>query len=55
MLGVGEMLAVAFLQKEYVELAEEHSRTGVNYRLSQNHDFDVDKMGVAYLKKIRHP
>lgn len=51
MVGVGEMLAVAHLKGEYVKLAEEHSRGGINYRLAQDYKFDVDKMCIAYLRR----
>lgn len=52
---VGEMLAVAYLQDEYVHLAEEHSRAGVNYQLVQRHSFDVERMGVDYLRRYGIP
>lgn len=49
--SVGEMLAVAHLQGVYIELAGAHQRSGVNYRLAQNHRFDVEIMGVEYLRR----
>ena len=49
--GVGEMLAAGYLGETYVKLAEEHSRSGVNYRLAQDQKFDVEKMGLNYLKR----
>ncbi|MCB0354506.1 MAG: HDOD domain-containing protein [Bdellovibrionales bacterium] len=49
--SIGDMLAVAHFGATYVELADEHQRSGVNYRLVQNHKFDVDKMGVSYLRR----
>ncbi len=49
--SIGDMLAVYYLGKDYVDLAEEHSRSGVNYRLSSNHKFNVDDMCVAYLRR----
>ncbi len=48
---VGEMLAVAHLGETYVKLAEELSRSGIIYRLAQDHKFDVEKMGVTYLRR----
>ncbi|MBX7136567.1 MAG: HDOD domain-containing protein [Oligoflexia bacterium] len=48
---VGEMLAAIHLREVYVSLAEEHSRSGVNYRLAQDHKFDVEKMGLTYLRR----
>lgn len=49
------MLAVAHFQDEYVKLAEEHARSGVNYRLNQTMQFDVDKMGLTYLRRMGIP
>jgi len=49
--SVGEMLAVVYLKEEYVKLAEEHSRSGVNYRLAQDHKFEVERMGLNYLRR----
>lgn len=48
---VGEMLAVANFREKYVELAEELSRSGINYRLSQDYKFDVERMGITYLRR----
>ncbi|MBN8547747.1 MAG: HDOD domain-containing protein [Deltaproteobacteria bacterium] len=48
---VGEMLAVAHLGEAYVKIAEELSRSGIIYRLAQDHKFDVEKMGVTYLRR----
>lgn len=50
-LYVGEMLAVAHLGEAYVSIAEELSRSGIIYRLAQDHKFDVEKMGVTYLRR----
>ncbi len=52
---VGEMLAVAHFRETYVKLAEELSRSGVIYRLAQEHKFDVEKMGLAYLRRFGIP
>jgi len=49
--GVGEMLAVAHFKEKYVALANEHSRSSVNYKLSQASRFDVEKMCLSYLKR----
>lgn len=48
---IGEMLAVGFFQDKYVALAEELSRSGIIYRLSQDHKFDVERMGLLYLRR----
>ncbi|MBX7144886.1 MAG: HDOD domain-containing protein [Oligoflexia bacterium] len=48
---VGEMLAVLHLGETYTKLAEDLSRSGINYRLAQDHKFDVEKMGVTYLRR----
>jgi HD-like signal output (HDOD) protein len=48
---VGDMLAVYHFREEYVKLANEQSRSGVNYRLGQNMRFDVEHMGSSYLKR----
>jgi HD-like signal output (HDOD) protein len=47
----GEMLAVIHLGETYTKLAEELSRSGINYRLAQDHKFDVERMGVTYLRR----
>ncbi|MCB0309898.1 MAG: HDOD domain-containing protein [Bdellovibrionales bacterium] len=49
--SIGEMLAVLHLREEYVAIAEENSRSGTNYRLAQNHKFDVERMGLTYLRR----
>ncbi len=51
LLGVGEMLAVAHLKERYVELADDVSRTAIIYRLVQDYRFDIEKVGVNYLRK----
>lgn len=48
---IGEMLAVGFFQEKYVALADELSRSGIIYRLSQDHKFDVERMGLLYLRR----
>lgn len=48
---VGEMLAVAHFRERYVELAEELSRSGINYRLATDSKFDVERMGITYLRR----
>ncbi len=53
--SVGEMLAVTYLKEKYTELAEEHNRTAANYRLTKNFDFDVEKMGINYLRRYGIP
>jgi hypothetical protein len=49
------MLAVLHFGDEYVELAEDNSRSGINYQLATNFKFDVEKMGIKYLKKMGIP
>ena len=51
MFSIGDMLAVHHLQEAYVELAEDQSRTSVNYKLSSVHRFDVETMGLSYLRR----
>lgn len=51
LMNVGDMLAVAHFREEYVRLADEHSRSGVNFRLLQHKRFDVEKMGLTYLRR----
>ncbi len=51
LVGMGELLAVGFFQEKYVELAEELSRSGINYRLAQESKFDVERMGLLYLRR----
>jgi HD-like signal output (HDOD) protein len=51
MLYMGEMLAVAHFGERYVQLADQLSKSGLNYRLAQDYRFDVEKMGVSYLRK----
>lgn len=53
--NIGDMLAVMNFREEYTELAENSKRSGVNYKLSQNFKFDVDKMGVSYLRRSGIP
>ncbi|MEZ4753702.1 MAG: HDOD domain-containing protein [Bdellovibrionota bacterium] len=49
--NVGEMLAAQHFGEIYVELAEEHKRSGVNYRLANDHRFDIERMGCTYLRR----
>jgi len=51
LIAVGEMLAVAYFKDEYVKLSEEHMRSSLNYQLQQHHKFDVEIMGLKYLRK----
>ena len=51
LLHTGEMLAAQHFGEKYVELAEELKRSGVNYRLANDHKFDVEKMGATYLRR----
>ncbi len=55
LLSIGDMLAVAHFGTKYVELAEQLSKSGLNYRLAQDYRFDVERMGVSYLRKYGIP
>jgi HD-like signal output (HDOD) protein len=48
---MGEILAVAYLKRKYLALAEGTSRSTMNYRLVQEYKFDCEKMGVMYLRR----
>jgi hypothetical protein len=50
MLPVGDMLAVACFQEDYLELAAANSRAKLNYKLVQLHRFDVEAMRLRYLE-----
>lgn len=52
---LGEMLAVAHFGTLYANLADKSSRTAVNFRLLQDHKFDVEKMGLNYLRRAGIP
>jgi len=53
--AIGDMLAVFHFGQTYVELAEETPRATVNYRLVKHHQFDVQKRGIAYLRRSGVP
>lgn len=53
--SIGDMLAVFHFGETYVELAEETPRATVNYRLVKHHQFEVQKRGVAYLRRSGIP
>lgn len=48
---MGELIAAAHLREDYVKLAEEQPRSSVNYRLVQDFKFDVEKIGLSYLRR----
>jgi HD-like signal output (HDOD) protein len=48
---LGEMLAVTHFEKEYVDLAERSPRSTVNYRLAQDHKYDVESATMSYLQR----
>jgi HD-like signal output (HDOD) protein len=48
---LGEMLAVTHFGQEYLDLAEKHTRSSLNYRLSQDLKFDVEKANITYLQR----
>ena len=50
-LYIGEMLAVLHFEDRYLEYTSEMSRSSINYRLSQDLKFDVEKMGLNYLRR----
>ena len=47
----GDMLAVMHLEDDYVRLATEVARGSMNYRLVNDHHFDVERMCLSYLTK----
>lgn len=49
--NIGDMLAVAFLKERYVEIAADQPRATVLYRLAQDCRFDVEAMGISYLRR----
>lgn len=51
LMHVGDMLAVIYFGERYVHLAEELSRSGINYRLHQDHKFDTESVCVNYLRR----
>ncbi|MGA1190717.1 MAG: HDOD domain-containing protein [Bdellovibrionota bacterium] len=53
--SIGDMLAVFHFGETYVELAEDSPRATVNYRLIKHHHFDVQKRGLAYLRRSGIP
>ncbi len=53
--SIGEMLAVFHFQERYTNLTEDHSRTGVNYQLATQYRFDVERVGLKYLRKQSIP
>lgn len=55
LMHIGDMLAVAYFKEEYVKLSEEHSRSGLNFRLTQDKKFDVERMGLTYLRRSGIP
>lgn len=48
---IGDLLAVAHLGNTYVKLHAANSPSGLLYKLAQEHKFDVEKMGLEYLKR----
>jgi HD-like signal output (HDOD) protein len=50
-LYLGEMLAVTHLGEAYVDIAERVPRNSINYRLAQDHKFDVERATIAYLQR----
>lgn len=52
---VGEMLAVLHLKDRYTKIANESSRSALLYRLSQDFKFDVESMGVSFLRRNGTP
>jgi HD-like signal output (HDOD) protein len=49
--GIGDMLAVLHFKEQYTELADDLARASLNYKLSSKLSFDVEKMGLNYLRK----
>jgi len=48
---VGEMLAVLYYRERYVEWAEDRTRSALLYKLSNEHNFDVETRGLMYLRR----
>ena len=48
---IGEMLAVTHFEQDYVELADQYPRSSLNYRVSQDLKFDVEKATITYLQR----
>lgn len=55
LLFIGELLAVAHFGEAYVALAQEMSRSGINYRLAQDYKFDTERMSLSYLRRFGIP
>ena len=51
LLFIGEMLAVLHFGPIYGRLYANSSLSSVNYKLSQEHKFDVERMGIVYLER----
>lgn len=51
MMYVGDLVAVAYFRERYVNLAEDMSRSAINYRLVQDFKFDPEQIGLAYLRR----
>lgn len=47
----GDMLAVMHLEDDYVRLATDVARGSMNYRLLNDHHFDVERMCLSYLTR----
>ena len=50
-LYIGEMLAVMHLRETYTTLADDQTRSTVLYRLIQDHKFDCEAIGLAYIRR----
>ena len=50
-LFIGEMVAAMHLKDRYAKLANESSRSALLFRLAQDYRFDVEAMGVSYLRR----
>lgn len=51
LLYAGELLAIINLGSRYVELAEEHPRGAIQYRLLQDYKVNLEKQRTAYLQR----
>ncbi len=51
LLYVGEMVAVVHFGEIYSRIARDNSRNSLNYKLNQEHKFDIDKVCLNYLRR----
>jgi HD-like signal output (HDOD) protein len=47
--AVGDMLAVLYLEKKYIDIANKNTSATVNYKLAQEHNINTSLIGPEYL------